>query len=90
MNNMIICYGAIFLEAVLIVFMLAKIYDAYSRIEILSSLFKDLRDDYMRVFDYWQKSIDNSDEICNITKNIIDKNEELLARLGDKEKKKNG
>mgnify|MGYP004569178029 CR=1 FL=1 len=47
MNNMIICYGAIFLEAVLIVFMLAKIYDAYSRIEILRSLTKELRDNYI-------------------------------------------
>ncbi len=88
--NSIVLYLAIFTEAVLIVFILAKVHDAYSEIEILSSLFKDLRDDYMRVFDYWQKSIDNSDEICNITKNIIDKNEELLARLGDEEKKKNG
>lgn len=49
--NSIICYVAIFLEAVLIIFMLAKIHDAYSQIEILSSLTKDLRDDYMRVLD---------------------------------------
>jgi hypothetical protein len=88
--NSIVWYLAIFAEAVLIVFILVKVYDAYSEIEILSSLVKDLRDDYMRVFDYWKKSINNSDEICNITKNIINTNEELLARLGDEEKKKNG
>ena len=88
--NSIICYVAIFLEAVLIVFMLAKIYDAYSQIEILSSLTKELRDDYMRVLDSWRKSIDNTDEIINIARNIIDTNEELLMRVNNLEEKKNG
>lgn len=87
--NSIICYVAIFLEAVLIVFMLAKIYDAYSQIEILSSLTKDLRDNYMRVLDSWKKSIENTDEIINVARNIIDMNEELSMRLNDAEEKKN-
>ena len=88
--NSIICYVAIFLEAVWIVFMLAKIYDAHSQIEILSSLTKELRDDYMRVLDSWKKSIDNTDEMINIARNMIDMNEELLMRLNDSEEKKNG
>lgn len=88
--NSIICYVAIFLEAMLIVFMLAKIYDAYSQIEILSSLTKELRDDYMRVLDSWKKSIDNTDEVINIARNIIDTNEELSMRVNDLEEKKNG
>lgn len=88
--NSIICYVAIFLEAVLIVFMLAKIYDAYSQIEILSSLTKELRDDYMRVLDSWKKSIDNTEEMINIARNVIDMNEELSMRLNDSEEKKNG
>lgn len=88
--NSIICYVAIFLEAVLIVFMLAKIYDAHSQIEILSSLTKELRDDYMRVLDSWKKSIDNTEETINITRNMLDMNEELLMRLNDSEEKKNG
>ena len=67
MNN-IILYLAIFVEAVLVIFMLEKIYDANSQIEIIRSLVKELRDDYMRVFDYWQKSIENSNEISNISK----------------------
>lgn len=90
MNNMIICYGAIFLEAVLIVFMLAKIYDAYSQIEILSSLTKGLRDDYIRVLDYWQKSIENADTIIDVANDIIDRNTELMTRLKDKEENNNG
>lgn len=88
--NSIVWYLAIVVEAVLIVFMLAKIYDAYSQIEILSSLTKELRDDYMRVLDSWKKSIDNTDEMINIARNIIDMNEELSRRLNDSEEKKNG
>lgn len=84
MGNMIICYGAIALEAVLIVFMLTKIHDAYSQIEILSSLTKELRDDYMRVLDFWKKTIDNTDEMINVSKHIIDMNKELSMRLDDK------
>lgn len=74
--NSIICYVAIFLEAVLIVFMLAKI--------------KELRDDYMRVIDSWKKSLDNTYEMINIARNLIDINEELSMRLNDSEEKKNG
>ena len=89
MNSIIICYVAIFLEAVLIVFMLAKIYDAYSQIEILSSLTNELRDDYIRVLDSWKKSIDNTNDMINVARNIIDMNEELSMRLNDSEEKKN-
>ena len=82
--NSIICYIMFFAEAVLIIFMLAKIHGAYSRINILSSLTKELRDDYFRVLASWKKSIDNTNETIELAKKIVNTNEELCKRLEDK------
>ncbi len=87
---MIICYGLIALEAILIIILFLKIHGANSDMKKLMSMTISVRDNYNRLLDTWQQSIDNVDAIGAIAKDVLAQNEELLMQLKDKEEKKNG
>ena len=87
---MIICYGLIALEAILIIILFLKIHEANSHMEIPKRMTIGVKDDYSRLLDTWQRSINNADEISAIAKSALAQNEELLMQLKDKEEKKNG
>ena len=87
---MIICYGLIALEAMLIVILFLKIHEANSDMEILNRMTIGVRDDYSGLLDTCRRIIDNSDTITAIANGVLAQNEELLIQLKDKEEKKNG
>ena len=87
---MIICYGLIALEAILIIILFLKIHGANSDMEILKRMTIGVRDDYDRLLDTWKRSIDNADEITAIAKGALAQNEALLMQLKDKEEKEKG
>lgn len=86
---MIIYYGLIGLEAIMIIVLFAKIHDVYSRIELMSSLNHELRGNYIRLLDTWQQCVDNSGELIAVAEDIITLNKELSMRLKDAEENKN-
>lgn len=81
---MIICYGLIVLEAMLIVILFLKIHDVYSELKILRTTTINMVDKCDRLLDTWQQSINNADTISAIAKDILARHEELMMRLDDK------